>query len=191
MRHHLKFCWPARAAVFWFLLTLCRPVLADDQISADEYSIKAAFVYNLARFVDWPPKKFEREDAPLVIGVAGDEFFEKIAAVVKHKRIGPHRVTVRRVSTPSETRDCHILFVTRSKNGPAVEILKAASAAAVLTFGETSDFLEDGGMIRFFLESDNIRLEINDDAIRRAGVGIQSAALSTLVNKKIARLRRV
>src|ERR1035441_8081084 len=67
------------------------------QLSADEYSLKAAFLYNLAKFLDWPPDKFQQDDSPLVIGVDGDGAFERFSAVVKDKTIAKHRVEVRRV----------------------------------------------------------------------------------------------
>lgn len=164
---------------------------APGQLSADEYSIKAAFLYNLAKFVDWPPGKFGAHDSPLIIGVVGEAGFERTRAVVKDKLIERHKVVVRLVASNEEVKDCHILFVTRSTKQNISEMVIAAHNAAVLTVGETDQFLDSGGMIRFYAESENLRLEINDDAVHRAGLSIKANALSALINKGIAKLKKV
>jgi hypothetical protein len=160
------------------------------QLSADEYSLKAAFLYNLAKFLDWPPDKFQQDDSPLVIGVDGDGAFERFSAVVKDKTIAKHRVEVRRVKNDTEIKGCHILFLTRSPEEPPVDLLNRANQAAVLTVGETDQFLEAGGMIRFYLDGDTLRLEIDTDSVHQAGLSIKANALSTLINKGIAKLRK-
>jgi len=167
------------------------PAAGGEHISADEYSLKAAFIYNLARFVDWPGARFHTEDCPLIIGVAGDGAFEKIRAVVAHKTIGRHDIIVRPVATKQDAEACHVLFFSRAQKDGISDLVTAAAASAVLTVGETDNFLESGGMIRFYIESESIRLVIDEAAIRRAGVAINANALSTLINKKIARLRKV
>lgn len=161
------------------------------QLSADEYSLKAAFLYNLAKFLDWPPEKFKRDDSPLIIGVDGDGAFERFSAVVRDKIIAKHRVEVRRIKNDSDIQDCHILFFTRSPSEPIEVRLNLANKSAVLTVGETDKFLESGGMIRFYLEGDNLRLEIDRVSVRQAALGINANALSTLINKGIVKLRKL
>jgi hypothetical protein len=160
-------------------------------ISADEYSVKAAFLYNLAKFVDWPPAKFEHEDSPMIFGVVGEKGLENIRATVENKSIGQHKVVVRAIESAEEARLCHILFVTRSQKAGSANLVYSAAASAVLIVGETDKFLDAGGMIRFYLEADNLRLEINAEAARKAGVVIQASALATLINKGIAKLKKV
>lgn len=188
----------SRAAFALAALLLCGGLFgplpsqaASPQLSADEYGLKAAFLYNLAKFIDWPAAKFTEEDCPLVIGVIGQEALERFSAVVRDKMIDKHKVTVRLLAGEEEIKTCHILFITRSQKQRVAEMVEAASKAAVLTVGETDKFLEAGGMIRFYLESDNLRLEINDPAIRSAGLSIKANALSALINKGIAKLRKV
>lgn len=164
---------------------------ATSQRSADEYSLKAAFLYNLAKFLDWPPEKFQQEDSPLVIGVDGDGAFERFSAVVKDKMIAKHRVEVRLVKNHADIKDCHILFLTRTQSEPIEERLNLANKTAILTVGETDKFLDSGGMIRFYLEGDNLRLEIDNDSVHQAGLSIKANALTTLINKGIVKLRKV
>jgi hypothetical protein len=164
---------------------------APSQLTADEYGLKGAFLYNLAKFIDWPPSKFKQEDSPLVIGVTGQDGFDRVRAVVRDKAIDKHKVVVRLLAGEDEVKECHIVFLTRSQRQRATEMVAAATKAAVLTVGETDKFLETGGMIRFYLEADNLRLEIADASVHQAGLSIKANALSTLINKGIAKLRKV
>jgi hypothetical protein len=172
------------------LLCVWARAAGSDPLSADEYSIKAAFIFNLAKFVDWPSTKFENDNSPLILGIAGDGALDKVAAIVKSKSVGSHGLLVRAVNSPEEAKACHILFVTRSVKG-AQPLIKASEGSSVLVVGEVDNFLEEGGMIRFYLEANSIRLEINPDAIKRGGVTIQGTALSALINKGIARIKKV
>lgn len=164
---------------------------ATAQLTADEYGLKGAFLYNLAKFVDWPSEKLKADDAPFVVAVAGPGALDRIAAVVRDKLIEKHKVVFRLLRDETEIGDCHILFITRSQKDRVPEMVSAANRAGVLTLGETDNFLEVGGMIRFYLESDNLRLEIDDSTVRQAGLSIKANALSALINKGIARLRKV
>jgi hypothetical protein len=197
MHHPLKFACSGAALLlamvvlfsgFPFTVTA---QATTSQLSADEYSLKAAFLYNLAKFLDWPPEKFKRDDSPLIIGVDGDGAFERFSAVVRDKIIAKHRVEVRRIKNDSDIQDCHILFFTRSPSEPIEVRLNLANKSAVLTVGETDKFLESGGMIRFYLEGDNLRLEIDRVSVRQAALGINANALSTLINKGIVKLRKL
>jgi len=161
------------------------------QISVDEYSLKAAFLYNLAKFMDWPPNKFENDDSPIIIGVEGPEALEKFTVVVNGKIIARRKVVVRPIRSDAEIKDCQILFITRSQDDPTMELRNLAEKLAILTVGESDKFLDSGGMIRFYLEADNLRLEINNDSIHHAGLSIKANALSTLVNKGIAKLKKL
>jgi len=157
----------------------------------DEYSLKAAFLYNLAKFMDWPPNKFENDDSPIIIGVEGPEALEKFTVVVNGKIIARRKVVVRPIRSDAEIKDCQILFITRSQDDPTMELRNLAEKLAILTVGESDKFLDSGGMIRFYLEADNLRLEINNDSIHHAGLSIKANALSTLVNKGIAKLKKL
>jgi YfiR/HmsC-like len=156
----------------------------------DEYVVKAAFLHNLAKFVDWPPAKAPHPDASLVVGVFGDGAIEKFDSVLHDKTIDRHNILVRQVVRAEDVYACHILFVTRFGTGPAEKLLLAASKNGVLIAGETPGFLESGGMLRFYLEADNLRLEIDDQALRDAGLTIKASALSLLLNKGLAKLRK-
>jgi hypothetical protein len=186
---YFKYC---RAALF-LSLALISSLLGKPACAApepgpiDEYRVKGAFIYNLAKFVDWPPDKLG-EESPIVIGVAGGEEVERVREVIKNRSIGKHKVEVRQIVEPDELKNCHILFVTRTRkqNSAWAEI---GGKHGVLTLGETEKFLDHGGMIRFYLEADSLRMEIDQVSIQQAGLMIKSSAMSTLISKGIARLK--
>ena len=158
--------------------------------SADEYALKSAFLYQLAMFIDWPQGKLKRDNAPLVLGVTGEEGCDRIKTFFADKCIDKHKVVVRLLEAEEEIKDCHILFITRAQKQRAHELVAAANKAAVLTVGETDKFLDSGGMIRFYIESDRVRLEIKEAAMRQAGLSIKAIALSALINRGVIKFRK-
>ena len=151
---------------------------ADAPATGDEYDVKAAFLYNLAKFVEWPQEKLKADDSPFVIGVMGHEAVEHVRAVVREKAIDKHRIVVRLLNGTDGLKDCHVLFVARSDKQRTAEVMAAAENASILTFGETEDFLDAGGMIRFYLENDNLRIEIASRSVRQASLVIKANALA-------------
>jgi hypothetical protein len=159
--------------------------------TVDEYELKGAFLFKLAKFVRWPDQKFEQPTAPLVIGVRGMEAWDRFSRLLRDKTLDDHKIIVRAVDRPEDVRACHIVFLSRSIEGPLEPWTEAASDTATLTVGESPQFLEQGGMIRFSVDSGELRLEINERRTRRAGVCIMANALSTLVSKGIAKIKNL
>src|SRR5690242_13270480 len=156
---------------------------------AQEYDLKAAFLFNLVKFVRWPAPKFEADTSPLLIGVRGDEALDRFERLLHNKLIDKRKIVVQHLERIEEVKACHVLFVSRAESERAAEWIEAGKSAAVLTVGETQQFLDQGGMIQFSTESEQLRLEINEQCARQAGLNIMANALSTLVNKGIAKVR--
>ncbi|MDE3067862.1 MAG: YfiR family protein [Verrucomicrobiota bacterium] len=143
-----------------------------------EYQVKAAFLYNFGKFVDWPSNAFAATNAPLVIGVFGENpFGDNLQSIVRGKNIGNHRVAVRRLRSLSELKRCQILFVSASEKQRLPDILRAVRGAGVLTVSDMDHFTEAGGMISLFMENREIRFQINNEAARAAGLKISSKLL--------------
>jgi hypothetical protein len=143
-----------------------------------EYRLKAAFLFNFAKFVDWPPEAFKDASAPLVIGILGDNPFGRdLEQTVQGKSINTHPLLIKQFSSPSETTNCHILFVSSSEKKRQPEVLNSVRGAPVLTVGENDQFIEAGGMINFVVEDKKIRFQINNDPARREGLKISSKLL--------------
>jgi hypothetical protein len=152
----------------------------DDSQAGMEYQVKAAFLFNFAKFVDWPARKFTEADSPLIIGIVGsDPFGGLLEEAVQDKRINDRTVTVRHIGSMEELRKCHIIFVSRSEAERLGPILAEVRGDNVLTVGETDKFISHGGMINFVMVGDTVHFQINDSAARHAGLKI-SSKLSSL-----------
>ena len=150
--------------------------LAAGAAGPGEYQVKAAFLYNFARFVEWPPAADGA--APFVVTVLGrDPFGTVLDDTFRGKTVDARQVVVRRVSRSEDVGKSHILFICDSEKDRLPQILKSLESAPVLTVGEMSDFAERGGVIRFKVEQDRIRLEINVAAAERSRLRISSQLL--------------
>jgi len=147
----------------------------DDSATAGEYQIKAAFLFNFAKFVDWPPRKFTEPNSPLIIGIVGsDPFGGLLEEQVQDQRINDRTVVVKHVEDIEELRKCHIIFICRSESDRLGSILNEVRGDNVLTVGETDKFISKGGIINFVMVGDRVRFEINNSAARHAGLKISS-----------------
>jgi len=166
--------WPALLLLLAALLALPGGLHAQ----AEEYDVKAAFLYNFAKFVDWPPAAFPEPKGSFRICVLGkDPFGGSLQAAVNGEEIAGHRLTVVRSASLAKPAGCQILFVSRSERDQTSEILSAVKDSPVLTVGDAPGFLEQGGIINFLLEGNKVRFEINNEAAGKAGLSISSKLL--------------
>lgn len=143
-----------------------------------EYAVKAAFLLNFARLVEWPEGAFAGPDAPVVVGVAGEGAYEAAReAGITGERVGSRPVELRRLRSPEEAASCHIVFVSLDGAGLAAASPAELGGGRALTVGEAEDFVNRGGMIGFYREGQKVRFEINPKAAQRAGLRISSRLL--------------
>jgi hypothetical protein len=143
-----------------------------------EYQLKAVFLFNFARFVEWPPNAFPDSAAPLVIGVLGtDPFGAYLDETVRGERMNEHPLVVRRFRRVEDIAACHILFVADPGKGHLKPILDSLKGRSVLTVSDVDRFASKGGMIGFFSDQHRIRLRINLAAARAADLTISSKLL--------------
>jgi len=143
--------------------------------SAQEAQIMAAFLYNFTKFVEWPADRFSNAAEPIVLGVFGESFItEELAAVVDGRKVNGRRIVVRRVVTLAEVRQVHVVFVAATQESRFATMRPAMLEAGVLTVGESAAFLDEGGAIRFVLDRERLRFEINMSAAQRAHLKISS-----------------
>jgi YfiR/HmsC-like len=155
-----------------------------------EYQVKAAFLYNFGKFVEWPTNDFASTNAPLLIGIYGENpFGNDLADVVQGRNIGGHPVVARPVSL-KELKSCQILFIARSEQKNLRKILGALDGAGVLTVTENMEPFQSGIMINFILQEDHIRFEINNTAAEKVGLKLSSKLLmlatkTTMLHKNV------
>jgi hypothetical protein len=155
---------------------------AGDGSESSEYLIKAGFIYNFAKFVEWPANAFAQADSPIVIGVLGtDPFGNTLDRIVEDKKVGTRGFVVRRYKWNKdlkELKECKILFVSVSERAHIDEIVDGVKGLPILTVGETPGFAERGGVIRFTLEDNRVRFEVNVEAAHQADLNISSRLLT-------------
>jgi hypothetical protein len=144
-----------------------------------EYQVKAVFVYNFSRFVEWPPPQaFTAPNEPFVIGILGnDPFGTRLDEAVRGEQIDQHPLVVRRFRDLGEVGDCRILYIDRSEGARLPQILAALDHRSTLTVSDLDGAAERGVMIQFTTENNRIRLRINVESARAAGLTISSKLL--------------
>lgn len=144
-----------------------------------EYEIKAVFLANFAKYVEWPEHSALADPkAPIVVGVLGeDPFGRALDEAVQDKTAHGRRMVVRRYRAPEQVKGCHVVFVSSSEVKQAGEILRALGKDGVLTVDENRSLPPAGSMITFTMDHGKVRFEIDVDAARRAGLRISSQLL--------------
>lgn len=159
----------ARVLSVVLLLPLCTAAAANPL--ALEYKVKTGYLFNFANYVEWPSAVLPAPDSPFVIGVLDDgEALPVLTALLKGKSVHGHPVQVRAVSADRVGSGLHILFVTRAAGVSPAKIETALDGAATLLVGETDRFAEDGGMVGFVREGENIRFQLNLERLTEAGL---------------------
>jgi len=172
-RGRYRACPMARTFVMGCALT----VAAFAQV--EEYQVKAAFLYNFAKFVDWPSQAFHGPEDPISICVVGQNpFGGSLEEVVRGQKVGGRSFRVRQISNISTKPDCHILFVCAAEQKRFQSMAGNLIGLAVLTVGESPGFATDGGVVNLKLEGGKVRFEINMDAAEQAQLHISSKLLS-------------
>ncbi len=140
-----------------------------------EYQVKAALIYNFAKFVDWPADAVAGD--ALVVGVLGQDPFGPALEALQRKTVKDRPIRVKRFATLDALERCHILFVSSSEKDNLLEILAAISGDSVLTVSEMESFAEVGGIIRLVTRRAKVRFQINVAAGESSGLQISSQLL--------------
>jgi hypothetical protein len=146
--------------------------------TGSEYQVKAAFLYNFARFVEWPAPTFKTDMDPLRICVLGlDPFGGALSETVGAKTVLGRPFTVTGISETSQAAACQILFISASEKKRYRAIFADLRTSAILTVGETDGFANQGGIVNFKLENGRVRFEVNVEAAGLAKLRISSKVL--------------
>ena len=143
-----------------------------------EYEVKATFLFNFAQFVEWPAGAFASTNAPLVIGVIGDDPFGAALEQMAGERVQGRPLLINRGRSLEDVRPCHILFVSKSENPRLGRLLRDLRGLGTLTVGETEPFCLAGGMITFCMTEKRVRFEINTSATDREKIKLSAKLLS-------------
>jgi len=147
--------------------------------ASSEYQVKAAFLFHFAQFVDWPSETFKDAASPLTYcTVGGDPFRGALEASLSGKAVDGRWVRVVHFKEAQEIQGCQVLFIGIADKKFISATLANLKGTPVLTVGESEHFVQDGGMIGFFLEDNKVRFEINLNAAEHAKLKISARLLA-------------
>jgi len=166
--------WLALLALIGLAFTAA-PARSDE---VDEYELKAAFLYNFAKFVQWPEGSAAAGNSTIRVCVLGSaERAGIVARVMEGKEVEGRALRVERPAALEEARGCNILFVASDAGASPGDVAGAVGSDGTLTVGETPGFARQGGIVNFVKEGNKVRFEINQAAARRADLSISSKLL--------------
>ena len=167
-------------AIALTLLGAVAPVVAGDVASVSQ--VKAAFLLNFPRFVEWPASAFAAPDEPLVVGLFGrDPFGGALDQLASGKTINGRPIRIRKISERQDLRSCHLIFVPASEMAAYADAARALGGLSVLTVGESSGFAEQAGMINFVIKDGHVHFEVNPSAAERSHLRVSSKLLQLAI----------
>ena len=185
---------PVRAAGRWAVLalilcsagTLCVLGLPAQTDGLSEYQVKAAFLFNCAKFVEWPEAAPGEARAPFILGVLGDDpFGGDLASLVVGQAVRGRAILIRNFHYGDDPRVCQVLFVSASERAHMAQILASLQGSSALTVSDIDGFAEAGGVMQFVIEDSRVRFVVNLAAAEKARLRISSKllALARVVNR--------
>jgi uncharacterized protein DUF4154 len=169
-----------RLIILMLVMTLGQAsnVWAQDSEASSEYLIKAGYIYNFAKLVEWPSNAFAQPDSPIVIGIVGtDPFGPIIDKVLEGKKVNGHPFVIKRLKPTADVKECQILFLSSSLGFHIADTIRLTRGTPVLTISEIPGFADRGGIIRLTLEQNKVRFEVNVEAAKEADLSISSRLL--------------
>jgi hypothetical protein len=165
----------AWAVVLLVALGAVAGVERDQFDTSSGSDVKAAFLFNFAKFTEWPSLE---PAAPLVLCVIGDDRVgTALVDAVRGRRIGQRSLLVRQMGSNGPVRSCHVLFISTSETRSARGVLDSVKALPILTVSDSRGFADSDGIVELFVESDRMRFAVNTRAVTRAGVRLSSRLL--------------
>jgi hypothetical protein len=152
---------------------------AADEAAALEQRVKAAFLYQFASYIEWPPGTFAQRDTPVTIAVVGaDPVAAELSQVVTGRTAGGRTVAVRRVKAGESLDGVQILFIGREESTRLAQLSQSAQPRSILTVTETEGALKQGSVINFVIADRRVRFEVALDTAEKSGLRLSSRLLA-------------
>jgi hypothetical protein len=174
-RFHKRFILFVAFAVGVMMITVL--TARGQEPKPGEYLIKAAFLYNFAKFVDWPADSFKDDQSPIYLAILGANPFGPALDSIREKTVRGRKLILKQCQNIDLLGGCHILFISPSEKENLKQILNALRNSSVLTVSETERFTQQGGMVNFITVDNRIQFEINPAAAQRSRLKISSQLL--------------
>lgn len=157
--------------------------LRAQQSKPEEYQVKAVYLFNFGKFIDWPAPA-ARDDSFAICVLGRDPFGAVLDSTLAGESINDKKLVARRIATAQDSSDCRIVFISASEAGRIKQVLAGVEKAGVLTVSDAPDFTASGGMIQFVLKDNKIRFEVNLGAAQKAGLTFSSQLLKVATDVK-------
>ncbi len=162
----------------WLLIVSTTPLCGAPL--SKEYPLKAAFIFNFTKFVEWSPQSFAGPESMIVIGVLGSSALVKdLESAVQNRKVNGRAILVKSVQSLAGAKSVHLLFVSATEDARLGDLREEFKGTHVLTVGESETFAKAGGVITFVIDGDKVRFDINATAADKASLKI-SAQLQKL-----------
>jgi hypothetical protein len=179
---------PARLSRFMAVVAACVTIgaqgLYGQQVNPTEYEVKAAYLYNFGKFVEWPAKATAADNFFSICVLGEDPFGATFDSTIAGESIGGKKVVVKRIGRPQDALGCRILFISSSEQSRLKEIVATLDKASVLTVSDIPQFARRGGMIQFVVDANRVRFEVNLTIAERAGLILSSQLLKVAISVK-------
>ncbi len=163
-------------AALAFILCLAPQAQAVEQ--STEYRVKAAYLYNFAKFIHWPDSAFSGAKAPLIIGVLGKNSFNGTLKPLVGKKLRGRIIDVKYFNRLEEVSNCQLLYISSSDESNLKQILPKLATRPIVTVGETHNYVDFGGTIQFITKRGRLRFSINLDIAQSNNIQIEAQLLS-------------
>ncbi len=185
--------------VLAIFIILAAAIAAEDSVELREYQVKAAFLFNFTKFVDWPDEKINPTDKPFIIGVVHDDKYGSAFDPLEKEQVKGKNIKIRHfhnISIPTQPEDdnsdqfketvqslkeCHLLFIMTSAAKQQKDIIRIVKDVPTLTVTETSDFGEDGSVMNFVKQEQKVRFEVSLTAAKQSNVKVRSGLLKLAI----------
>jgi hypothetical protein len=150
--------------------------------AAQEYQIKAVFLFNFVSFITWPANSFKQESDPFRVCIFGEDPFGTVLDLtIENHTVEGREMKILRLKDLPTIRNCQILFISDSEQARQKDILKTIRALPILSVGDSENFIQQGGMIKFFSHNNKIRLGVNPDALETVGLKANANLLNLAI----------
>jgi hypothetical protein len=172
--------------VFGGMIVFVSSVFAYAQVpNPTEYELKAVYLYNFSRFIEWPPKPDSSQQEEFSICVLGrDPFGQALNIILEDKTIAGRNIKTKKIEKLEDAGQCQILFISASEQKHLKQILMTLDGASVLTVSDMPEFNDHGGMMQFVWEGNRVRFAVNLPIAKKAGLVLSSELLKVAVDVK-------
>ncbi|HEU5078874.1 MAG TPA: YfiR family protein [Opitutaceae bacterium] len=153
-----------------------------EEPSFSEYKVKAAFIFNFAKYVEWPPAAFSNATSPIIVGVGADSpLYSELESLVRERHVAGRSLIVRTCENSIDAKAVHILFLDTASEERFAPLLHEGGNPGILTVGDSQNFTENGGIIGFVEQTSKLRFKINLKEAERAHLKVSSQLLKLAV----------